>query len=77
MSFDGPTVIIGRGIEGRITFSAPIVATDDQGYIRLPMLVEEQGLSIASTVELQGWGGGAPGLAPEPETLVAMPREPV
>jgi hypothetical protein len=62
MGVDHPTVTIGRAIEGRITFSAPVVAIDDAGYVRLPMLVEQQDLSVASTIELQGWGGGASGL---------------
>ena len=58
---DGPTVTIGRVIEGRITFSAPVVATDDSGYVRLPMLVEQQGLSVASTIELGTRIGQDPG----------------
>jgi hypothetical protein len=59
---DQTTVTIGRPTEGRITFSAPVAATDRSGYVELRMLVEQQGLSVAGTIELEGWGGGASGL---------------
>jgi hypothetical protein len=59
---DQTTVTIGRATEGRITFSAPVVDTDGSGDVRLPVLVEQRGLSVASTIELESWGGGAPAL---------------
>jgi len=59
---DETKVTIGRATEGRITFSVPVAATDGSGYVQLPMLVEQQRLSVASTIELESWGGGAAGL---------------
>ena len=42
MNVDAPTVVIGRAVEARVTFGAPVVATNGRGYVRLPILVEEQ-----------------------------------
>ena len=55
-------VRLGRAAEGHVTFGIPVVATDGSGYTRMPLVIEAQGLSATSTVELEDWGGGAPSL---------------
>jgi hypothetical protein len=57
-----PSLLVGRAGEASLSVGQPDVANDGSGYVRLPIYLEAVGLSAHSTIELENWGGGAPGL---------------